>query len=123
METISRLVLGFLLNASWQVALTAGAAALGARMLGNGPARYRHALWVMALGMSVLLPLSSLPGSVPRNRQRWAGLAIDEAHSAVTMLPPAPPATSWLRRPGVAPRFKDCFSHRDWPVEFSPRLA
>ena len=123
METISRLVLGFLLNALWQVALVAGVAALGARMLRNGPARYRHALWVMALGMSVLLPLSTLPGSLRGHRQRWAGLEINEAPSAVTMLPPAPSAASVLPPPRVAPRLTDYFSRRDWPVEFSPWLA
>jgi TonB family protein len=123
METISRLVLSFLLNALWQAALVAGVVALGAGMLSNGPARYRHALWVMALGMSVLLPLSTLPGSVRKNRQRWTGFAIDEAPSQVTMLPPVLPAASVLVQPSVTRRFADYLTRRDWPVEFSPRLA
>jgi TonB family protein len=78
---------------------------------------------VMALGASVLLPLSTLPGCVRENRQRWAGFAIDEAPSAVTILPPAPPAASVITQPGLARRLTDYFSRRDWPVEFSPWLA
>ncbi len=123
METISRLVLSFLLNAVWQVALVAGVVALGGWMLRNGPARYRHALWVMALGTSVLLPLSTLPASVRGNRQRWARSSIEEGPSAVTILPPAPPAASVITQPRVARRLTDYLSRRDWPVEFSSWLA
>jgi TonB family protein len=123
METLSRLVLAFLLNAVWQVGLVAGAAALGAWMLRNGPARYRHALWAVALGTGVLLSLSTLPGSVGGNGERWAGLAKDKAPAAVTMLPPAPVIASLPTQPRVAPRGTRYFSRRDWPVEVSPRVA
>jgi len=123
METLSLLVLSFLLNALWQVALVAGVATLGAWMLRNGPARYRHALWAVALGMSVLLPVSTLRRSVSGDRQRWTDLQIHEAPRVVTMLPPAPPTTSVLPQPTMPRQFADYFSRRDWPVEFSPWLA
>ncbi len=62
METISSLVLTFLLNALWQITLVAGIAAFGAWLLRNNAAseRFRHLLWVAALSLSVLLPSLSL---------------------------------------------------------------
>jgi hypothetical protein len=49
METISRTLLTFMLNALWQVPLAAAVAALGCRVMRGGPAWHRHALWVAAL--------------------------------------------------------------------------
>lgn len=60
METISHPLLTFLLNALWQVPLVAAVAALACRMMGNGPASHRHAVWVAALVISLLLPMASL---------------------------------------------------------------
>ncbi|HEX8458623.1 MAG TPA: M56 family metallopeptidase [Pyrinomonadaceae bacterium] len=60
MERISEVALTFLLNAAWQVALVALAAACGARLLRDASARYRHAVWVAALLLSVALPVWSL---------------------------------------------------------------
>src|SRR5437762_2926555 len=59
METVSRAVATLLLNSLWQVTLVAAMAAMGAWLMRNVPARYRHALWVIALGLSVLVPLGS----------------------------------------------------------------
>jgi len=53
-------LLAFLLNAAWQVAVIAAVAALAARCLRRAPSRYEHALWLAALGLSVVMPLSSL---------------------------------------------------------------
>ncbi|MGD0129678.1 MAG: M56 family metallopeptidase [Terriglobia bacterium] len=63
METLSRLVFTFLLNAFWQVCLVTVLTAVAARWLQNAAARYRHALWVMGLGLAILLPLTTLPES------------------------------------------------------------
>lgn len=63
METVNRLVLTFLLNALWQIALVACIAALSSRLMKKAPAAYRHWIWVMALGVSVLLPLESVRNS------------------------------------------------------------
>lgn len=64
----SDLVMTFLVNSVWQVALVLGAAQFGSLILRKSPARYRHRLWVCALLLSVVLPvmgtISFLP-SVP----------------------------------------------------------
>ena len=48
MRISSQLLLTFLLNAIWQVALIAVLAALGSWLLRNSVARYRHWLWAGA---------------------------------------------------------------------------
>jgi Zn-dependent protease with chaperone function len=60
METIDRLVLTFLANALWQVPAVVACAALAAGALRRAPARFRHALWLAALGLAVALPVASL---------------------------------------------------------------
>jgi beta-lactamase regulating signal transducer with metallopeptidase domain len=61
METISHLVLTFLMNALWQVLLILGIAGASARMVGDVlSARHQHLLWVTALMLSVVLPFWSL---------------------------------------------------------------
>jgi beta-lactamase regulating signal transducer with metallopeptidase domain len=60
MRTLDGFVLTFLVNALWQVPLVAGAAILGDRFLHRGPGRYRHALWLAALALCLLLPVASL---------------------------------------------------------------
>src|SRR5580692_7811702 len=60
METISRYLLTFLLNSLWQIPLIAAVAALACRLMRNGPAGHRHAVWVAALLAAVLLPLASV---------------------------------------------------------------
>lgn len=60
MIKISELVLNFLANAAWQIILIALVAWICGSLLRNVAARYRHALWVAALLLSVALPFSSL---------------------------------------------------------------
>lgn len=52
----SEIILTFLLNALWQVALIAALASTAAWLLRNCSARYRHAVWSLALAVSFLLP-------------------------------------------------------------------
>ncbi|HYP00107.1 MAG TPA: M56 family metallopeptidase [Pyrinomonadaceae bacterium] len=59
MDAINKFVLTFLLNAAWQIAVVTLAASLCARFLRDAPARYRHALWVSALVLSIALPVWS----------------------------------------------------------------
>jgi hypothetical protein len=60
METISRCLLTFLLNSIWQIPLAAAVAAGGCRLMRNGPASHRHAVWVAALLSAILLPVASV---------------------------------------------------------------
>jgi beta-lactamase regulating signal transducer with metallopeptidase domain len=60
MDRISELAAGFLLNATWQIAAIALVAWTSARLLRNAAARYRHALWVASLVLSLALPLWGL---------------------------------------------------------------
>lgn len=57
---LEALALTFLLNSLWQVPVVVLAASLGERLLRRGPARLRHALWLVALASCVLLPVASL---------------------------------------------------------------
>jgi beta-lactamase regulating signal transducer with metallopeptidase domain len=52
----SQLLLTFLFNAFWQIALMAGAASLGSWLLRNSFARYRHRVWATALCLAFLVP-------------------------------------------------------------------
>jgi beta-lactamase regulating signal transducer with metallopeptidase domain/uncharacterized membrane protein YkoI len=59
MRIIAQLLLTFLLNSSWQVALITGCAAVCDWLLRGTAARYRHALWVCTLLLSLSLPALS----------------------------------------------------------------
>lgn len=59
MKLVSQLLLTFLLNASWQIALVAAFALLCDWLLRGTAARYRHWLWVAALLLSFALPALS----------------------------------------------------------------
>jgi len=49
----SEFILNFVLNACWQIAAVFVVAALASWLLKNGPARYRHTLWTVALEVEV----------------------------------------------------------------------
>jgi beta-lactamase regulating signal transducer with metallopeptidase domain len=57
MTTSSQLLLTFLLNALWQIALIAALASLGVWLLRRSAMRYQHWLWVGALCLSLLVPV------------------------------------------------------------------
>ena len=65
METISESALTFLINAAWQIPAIALIAALAAGVMRNGPAAYRHVVWVAALIAAVVLPFSSISRPKP----------------------------------------------------------
>ncbi len=60
MDRTNEIALTFLLNAVWQIIVVTLAASICARLLRDAPARYRHALWVVALMLNIALPLWSL---------------------------------------------------------------
>ena len=57
METVSRFLLTFLINAGWQIALITVLAAACSWVLRKSTARYRHILWVSALVLALGLPV------------------------------------------------------------------
>jgi len=59
MRTSSQLLLTFLLNAVWQVALIAALAAFGSWLLRKSVARYQHWLWVGALCLAFFVSLTT----------------------------------------------------------------
>ena len=61
----SEFILNFVLNAAWQMTAIFLVAALASWMLRNGPARYRHTLWVIALVASLVVPLLTTTRVVP----------------------------------------------------------
>jgi beta-lactamase regulating signal transducer with metallopeptidase domain len=60
MRTSSQLLLNFLLNAAWQIALITALASLGAWLLRSSAARYRHWIWVGAFCLAFLVPATTL---------------------------------------------------------------
>jgi beta-lactamase regulating signal transducer with metallopeptidase domain len=68
-ETLETSVLTYVANATWQVAAVAIAAFLCARLLRNASAKHIHAIWVVGLCLSALLPLLTLySGRAESNR-------------------------------------------------------
>jgi beta-lactamase regulating signal transducer with metallopeptidase domain len=92
METISRSLLTFLLNALWQVPVVALVAMAVCRILRNGPASHRHAVQVAALVCAVLLPLASVRAPEQSGRIQYpATLQLQGAPSAAAVpIQPAP---------------------------------
>ena len=82
MRTSSQLLLTFLLNAVWQIALIAALASLGAWLLRHST-RAQHWLWVAALCLSLVVPvvtaLRAMPVSAPVSVQQ-----LDLTHSVLT---------------------------------------
>lgn len=65
MQALSELTVTFILNAGWQIAAIFAVAALASWLLKNGPARYRHTLWIVALVASFVVPLLTATRFVP----------------------------------------------------------
>jgi TonB family protein len=74
MRVWAQLLLTFLLNASWQVALIAAFAAVCDWLL-RGTARYRHTLWVAALFLAFALPMMGSAALIKAFRSPKSGSA------------------------------------------------
>ena len=92
MENASRLVFTFLLNSLWQLPLICGAAWLAARFLRNGPASHRHALWITALVVSLILPTLSLRSHTAPGPRPF--FAVEVPHASPASAAPAAPLPS-----------------------------
>lgn len=66
MKGLAEILLTFLFNASWQILLIAATATLCDWLLRGTAARFRHAIWVIALVLSLLLPVLSSFGRLPK---------------------------------------------------------
>jgi len=109
MRTISQLLLTFLLNSVWQIALIASLASVSAWLLRNSAARYRHWIWVAALLLSVIVPLTTssdiLTSTFSRAQQSQTAtylqpsippIAIGNARAFEFTAPTVPPGTFLL---------------------------
>lgn len=67
MRTSSQLLLTFLLNAVWQIALLAILASFGAWLLRHAATRYQHWLWVAALCLSLIVPVVTAVRTLPNS--------------------------------------------------------
>lgn len=65
MLRISEFILNFVLNSVWQVTAISLVALAASWLLRNGPARYRHTLWIIALIASIVVPLLTVTRVVP----------------------------------------------------------
>src|SRR5688572_1144822 len=73
MRISSQILLNFLLNAAWQIALIAAFASLGAWLLRSSSARYRHWIWVSALCLAFVIPAASSARAVVQTiTSEWA---------------------------------------------------
>jgi beta-lactamase regulating signal transducer with metallopeptidase domain len=101
MKVAAELLLTFLLNATWQIALVALFAVACDWLLRGTAARYRHGLWVAALGLAFVLPLLG-PARLIKARLTPKSQAIEVA--------PAPSFVTWTYSPdldSMAPIAKD----------------
>ena len=61
----SEFILNFVLNSCWQIAAIFAVTWVGSMLLKSGPARYRHALWIVALSACLVVPLLTTTRFVP----------------------------------------------------------
>ena len=94
MRLSSQLLLTFLLNACWQVALIAAFASLGSSLLRNSSVRYRHCVWATALCLAFLVPAFT----------SWRMLldSTPQTVSAVTFVTESPTPLSQETAPGLS---------------------
>ena len=65
MSRVSEVILNCLLNSLWQIPAIWAVAALGAFLLKRCDASYRHTLWIVALMLSVVIPVMSVIEIMP----------------------------------------------------------
>ncbi len=61
----SEFILNFVLNSAWQIPAICIVAVIASWLLKNGPARFRHTLWAVALVASLFVPLLTATRVVP----------------------------------------------------------
>jgi HEAT repeat protein/beta-lactamase regulating signal transducer with metallopeptidase domain len=127
MERISEILAGFLLNATWQIALIALVAWACSRLLRNAAARYRHALWAASIVLALALPLwGQIDFSAARARQQNAALgtetspALTFSNAATNTTPDRVAASTSQSGP---PALGQLLSRRKQPLAAAPTFA
>jgi hypothetical protein len=111
MNPISDIVVTYITNALWMTCVVAAVTVLLSRALRGGPSSHRHALWVAALLVAVLLPFASLRSA--RNSDKPKPEPAEAASTAQPAATGFSGASSWAlwRR----------MRHGGQPVQFGPR--
>jgi beta-lactamase regulating signal transducer with metallopeptidase domain len=91
-------MLTFLLNSLWQLPLAAGVGVLACRVMRNGPARHRHAVWVAVLAAALLLPMASVRRGDSSAVPSYSPSLVRVAPGAVTPAVPTRPAAAAVSR-------------------------
>ena len=88
MNPMSETVVTYVTNALWTTCIIAAATSFFSHALRRCPSSYRHALWVAALLLAVLLPLTSLRGSrnidKPRPESVAAASTVQSAETGIS---------------------------------------
>jgi beta-lactamase regulating signal transducer with metallopeptidase domain len=79
MNPMNEIIVTYVTNALWMTCVIAAVTVLLSRALRRGPALHRHALWVAALLLTVLLPFASLRGSRNNDKRRSESVAAASA--------------------------------------------
>lgn len=91
MASVSDFVLNYVINATWQIVAITTIAALGSLLLRTVPARYRHVLWLTALGSCLVVPLLTTTHAIPANQSAFITASSTKARQVVsTPLKPEP---------------------------------
>jgi beta-lactamase regulating signal transducer with metallopeptidase domain len=110
MNPINEIVVSYVANVLWMTCVIAAVASLLAHALRPCPSSYRHALWVAALFLAVLVPFASLRGSRNNDEPRTVPVAeVSTLHSAETAYSGTSSWTLWRQ-----------FRHGSQPVQFGP---
>lgn len=96
MRMSSEVLLTFLLNAVWQVALIAALAAAGSWLLRNALARYHHWVWVSALCLAFIVP------TVTSSRALFDTFLQSQANANTTLAREGVGATPFEFRPEIS---------------------
>jgi beta-lactamase regulating signal transducer with metallopeptidase domain len=110
MNPINEIVVTYVTNALWMTCVIAAVTVLLSRALRRGPSSHRHALWVAALLLTVLLPFASLRGSRNNNKPS------SEPVAAASTVQPAATGFSGASSWALWRRMR----HGGRPVQFGP---
>ena len=110
MNPINEIVVTYVTNVLWMTCVIAAVTSLLSRALRRCPSSYRHALWVAALLLAVLVPFASLRGSRNNDEPRTVPVAeVSTLRSAETAHSGTSSWTLWRQ-----------FRHGSQPVQFGP---